>query len=195
MAGPARGAARHAPLLEICDVEGGQSLCANRQGGGQGVGTNVIAWSAGDNNNDFAWNFLTEMCNHGRVSETPPCPFPSSGSLNTRYNGAWIASIVAFNEQLCVADSGTGSGATTLGTCPLIDGNNGANGTIFILPQAENPMNPATTYAVNRYWSDALIPGGGRGTSPRWLCVIGKGLFLIENSSVGASGTCQWNEI
>jgi hypothetical protein len=189
-------AARRAPIAEVCTDMGSSSLCANRNGGGTNPGTYVIGWSAGDNNNDFAFAYLTGMCGNGKVTASPPCPFTPNGGLNARYNGKMIAAIFNLTTGLCIADSGTGSGATVLDKCPDLDGNGGADGTIFVLSQATSPtIPPPTTYVVNRYWSDQLIPGGGRGTQPRWLCTIGKGLFLIENNPTGHAGLCQWNEI
>jgi hypothetical protein len=187
LASPAAAPA-HAPPLEICDVTGSPRLCANRAGGGQGAGTTVIAWPQGDNNNDFFWEWLSGMCGHGRVTANPPCPFTPGGGLNSRYNGAFIAAIWD-SHFLCLANL---NGGTILETCPDINGNGGADGTIFILPQIVNPSSPQTTYAVNRYWSDN--PSGGNGTSPRWLCVLFKGSILTENSPQGNAGTCQWNQ-
>jgi hypothetical protein len=183
------------PLTQICDARGSSSLCANRAGGGLNAGTNVIAWTPGDFNNQFAWGFLGNMCNHGTVSANPPCPFTPGGGLNSRYNGAFIGDILdsGLSPTLCVADNGAGTGATVLNTCPDFNGNGGANGTIFILPQVQNPMSPATTYAVNRFWSDNS--SGGNGRAPRWLCVEGRGQFLFENESQGAAGICQWNQV
>jgi hypothetical protein len=188
---PAQG-----PLSEVCSYQGSKSLCANRQGGATSAGTFVIGWSAGSANNDFSFGYLTGMCNGGRVTVSPPCPFSGNGDLNDRYNGKVIAMIYNWASGLCVADSGTGSGATVLDKCPNVDGAGGADGTIFVLAQATNPLNaPPVTYVVNRYWSNFTGTGGGKGTSPRWLCVISKGLFLVENSSSGDAGSCQWNEI
>jgi hypothetical protein len=194
---PASAVPAQGPLSEVCNYQGAKSLCANRQGGATSAGTFVIAWSAGSPNNDFSFGYLTGMCNGGRVTANPPCPFTSGGGLNSLYNGKVIAMIYNWASELCVADSGTGSGATVLDKCPNVDGDGGADGTIFVLAQATNPLNaPPVTWVVNRYWSNFTGEGGGKGTSPRWLCVVSKGLFLIENSSSsGSAGICQWNEI
>jgi hypothetical protein len=137
------------------------------------------------------------MCNHGYVTVEPACPFSPRGDLNARYRGAPIAAIFTFNGGggvLCVADSGNGTGSTVTGACPDSDGNGGADGTIFVLPQINDPLNPNwPTYVVSRDWSNSAL--GGNGTSPRWLCVIGKDTILTENSPAGNAGTCQWNEI
>jgi hypothetical protein len=193
---PASAVPAQGPLSEVCSYQGSASLCANRQGGATSAGTFVIGWSAGTANNDFSFGYLTGMCNGGRVTANPPCPFTSGGGLNSRYNGKVIAMIYNWASELCVADSGSGSGSTVLDKCPDVDGNGGADGTIFVLAQATNPLNaPPVTYVVNRYWSDFTGEGGGKGTSPRWLCVISKGLPLYENYSSGNAGMCQWNEI
>jgi hypothetical protein len=185
------------PVKEICDVQSSASTCANREFGNNFAGASVIAWSAGDNNNAFDWVFLAGMCNGGRVSANPPCPFNPGGGLNSRYNGAWIAEMEDLDSSaptLCLADNGQGDGSTVLNTCPDFQGNGGGNGTIFVLAQA-NPLDylHTTTYAVNRYWSNN--PAGGNGTSPRWLCDVGKGFDLWEDSPYGSAGTCQWNEL
>lgn len=189
----ARGAPRipAAPVSEICDVRGSSSLCANRSGGGTGLGTSVIAWSAGDSNNDFGYSWLNAMCGNGYVTTT--CPFSTRGNLNSRYLGAPIAAIFTLTGPGCIAASNPYSGYTALGACPDPAGNNGADGTIFVLAQVTNRNDPATTYAVNRYWSNDVL--GGNGTAPRWLCVAGKGQFLTENSASGSAGICQWNEL
>jgi hypothetical protein len=186
-------AARRAPLNQICSAQGSSSLCANRNGGGTSPGTPVIAWSAGDNNDDFQWLFLSGMCNHGTVSTSPACPFTNGGGLNSRYAGRFIAEINWIGTSLCVANDTSASGFADLGTCPDFNGNGGANGTIFVLPEVTNPMNPATTFAVNRYWSDNS--GGGNGRNPRWMCVFARGVRLWLDSDTPTAGACQWNQL
>jgi hypothetical protein len=184
-----------APISQVCTAQGATSLCANRNAGATAPGTYVIAWSAGDPNDDFAIIYLSGACGHGKVTANPPCPFTPNGGLNSKYNGRMIAKIYNWETELCVADSGTGSGATVLDKCPDADGNGGADGTIFVLSQLTSPViPPTTTYAVNRYWSNSLAPGGGAGTKARWLCTVNKGYFLIENNPSGVAGRCQWRE-
>jgi hypothetical protein len=196
-AGPAaRVVPAQAPISQVCTAMGARSLCANRNAGGTAPGTYVISWSAGDPNDDFAFFYLTGMCNAGRVSANLECPFTPNKGLNARYNGHSIVEIYNWATGLCVADSGTGSGATVLDKCPDGNGNGGADGTIFTLSNAtQTSGRPPTTYVVNRFWSDFSGQGGGNGTTPRWLCTIGKSLFLIENNPQGMAGLCQWNEI
>jgi hypothetical protein len=198
----ARPAARvlpaQAPISEICTDQGAQSLCANRDLGGENPDTHIIAWSAGDPNNDFAFTYLSAMCGNGRVNWQTGCPFSSSGDLNYRYSGDMIAAIFNLTTGLCIADSGTTSGLTVLGTCPNPEGAGGSNGTIFVLSDVTNPVvPPPTTYVVNRFWSNNTYPGGGSGTEPRWLCVIAKAQGIIENSDTAGDPTnrCRWNEI
>jgi hypothetical protein len=185
-----------APISEVCTDQGAKSLCANRNAGGHSAGTYVIAWSAGDPNDDFAFFYLTGMCNAGKVSADLECPFTPNKGLNATYKGRSIVEIYNWDTGLCVADSGSGSGATVLDKCPDGNGNGGADGTIFTLSNAtQTSGKPPTTYVVNRYWSDFSGEGGGNGTKARWLCPIGKGLFLIENNPQGLAGSCQWKEI
>lgn len=186
--------AAQAPIAEVCDWMGSKSLCANRSGGGTLAGTFVIAWSAGDPNNDFYFGWLTAMCGNGFVTVSPPCPFSNRGTLNERYRGAPIVQIANFDTGLCVAATNTFSGSTMLDRCNDPAGNGGAIGTIFVLPQVRDRINPNwPTYAVSRFWSNDVL--GGNGTSPRWLCVIARGGILTENSASGNAGTCEWNEI
>lgn len=194
-ASAARAVPAQSPISQVCTDQGSASLCANRNGGGIDPGTYVIGWSAGDPNDDFAFLYLTGKCTGGFVTVSPPCPFPASGDLNDRYKGSIIAEIFNWTTELCVADSGVGSGSTVLDKCPDLDGNGGADGTIFILSQVKKYGPPPTTYAVNLYWSDNNLEGGGNGTQPRWLCTIGKGFSLYENINEGLAGTCQWNSI
>lgn len=192
----ARAIPAQAPISEICSAQGSKSLCANRNAGGTSAGTYVIGWSAGDPNNDFAFGYLTGMCNHGRVSASLECPFTANKGLNAYYNGKAIVDIFNWETPFCIADSGTGSGATVLDKCPDTNGDGGADGTIFILSDVTQTVGkPPTTYVVNRYWSNFTGLGGGTGSKPRWLCVIGKGTYLIENNGAGYGGVCQWNEI
>jgi hypothetical protein len=189
----ARGA-QSPPIAEVCDWLGSKSLCANRNAGGTTTGTYVIAWSAGDPNNDFYFGWLTAMCGNGYVTVNPPCPFSNRGTLNQRYVGAPIAQIVNFDTGLCVAATNAYSGSTMLDLCNNPAGNGGAIGTIFVLPQVRDRINPNwPSYAVSRFWSNDVL--GGNGTKPAWLCVIGKGSILTENSASGNAGTCEWNEL
>jgi hypothetical protein len=182
--------AKAQPTFQICNDRGAQSLCLNRLGGGTRPGTSIIGWSAGDNNNGFAFISLSGMCNHGRVSSFLQCPFTPNRGLNDRYDGASIVAIqwTKPGSGLCVADSGIGSGSAILDRCPDIYGNGGANGTIFTLSQSGNP-----TYVVNRYWSNNI--GGGNGYNPRWMCVYLKAAPVFLNSNAGLAGYCQFNEI
>jgi len=192
----ARVVPAQALISQICTPQGAHALCMNRNGGGHSPGTYVIAWSANDPNDDFAFFYLTGMCNAGKVSADLECPFTPNKGLNAKYNGHSIVEIYNWDTGLCVADSGTGSGATVLDKCPDGNGNGGADGTIFTLSNAtQTSGKPPTTYVVNRYWSDFSGEGGGNGTTPKWLCTIGKGLFLIENNPQGLAGPCQWQEI
>jgi hypothetical protein len=194
---PGRAVATAAPPIEICTAEGSHSLCLNRNGGGTTAGTSVIGWSEGDSNNYFDYVWLNGACNHGYVSAVLECPFTPNRGLNARYDGAAIVEIHALgNVGLCVADSGTGSGAAVLGTCPDFDGNGGSNGTIFILSDVHSFTSPQpTSYVVNRYWSDFSGQSGGAGSNPRWLCRVVRGSPLFENFSVGMAGACQFNRL
>ena len=181
-------AGARAPVSEICSDQGSTSLCANRNGGATSVNTGVIGWSAGDNNNDFAFAYRTGKCGGGVVTVSPPCPF-SNVSTDERYSGKVIAVIFNLLSGLCVADSPSGSGLAVLNTCPDNNGNNGAAGTLFVLAQAGDPLlPPPTTYAVNVFWSNLM---GG----PRWLCRRAKGQQLEEDNATGDAGSCQWNEL
>jgi hypothetical protein len=190
---PATLAAAHrAPAHEICTDQGAKSLCANRDGGGTAENTPVIAWSAGDNNNDFEWSFLVTDCNHGTVSVSPPCPFQTA-ALNSQFRGKFIASLFNISTGLCVGNSNNAQNNPfgDLEQCPAVNGAGGGWGTVFVLPDIINPMSPNTTYAVNRFWSDA--PSGGNG-SAKYLCPFGRGLKLWLDGSQQA-GVCQWNQL
>jgi hypothetical protein len=176
------------PSWEICTARGSSSLCLNRQGGGTRAGTGVIGWSAGDNNNDFIFVSISNMCANGRVSRALECPF-SHDALNHRFDGDNIVKIVANGtNNLCVGDTARASGNAALEPCPDNNGNGGI-GTIFTLSQFVYP-----SYVVNRYWSNYTGTGGGGGTNPRWMCSVVRGFPVSINSTTGSAGYCQWNE-
>jgi len=177
------------PSWEICTAQGSTSLCLNRQGGGTRAGTGVIGWSAGDNNNDFIFVSISNMCENGRVSAVMQCPFTPGGGLNSRYDGHNIVKIVANGtNNLCVGDTATASGNAALEQCPDNNGNGGL-GTIFVLSQFVYP-----SYVVNREWSNSTATGGGGGRNPRWMCSFVRGFPVSISSTTGSAGVCQWRE-
>lgn len=182
------------PLSQVCTPQGANSLCVNRNGGATNPGSYVIAWPPGSDDNDFVFEFLSGMCNGGKVSADLECPFTPNKGLNAKYNGKVIAQLYNWDTGLCVADSGYGSGSTVLGTCGNGQGLGGSDGRIFVLTQVTSIGKLPTTYAVNRYWSNYGGEGGGNGSKARWLCQVGKGIQLYENISSGLAGSCQWYE-
>jgi hypothetical protein len=183
------------PLSQVCTPQGVNSMCANREGGGENPGNYVIAWPPGSDNNDFVFESLTGMCNGGKVSADLECPFTPNKGLNAKYNGKIIVQLYNWATGLCAADSGYGTGSTVLGQCGNNSGVGGAYGTIFILSNVTSVIGKTpTTYAVNRYWSNYGGEAGGNGSKARWLCQIGKGSPLYENLSSAVAGSCQWYE-
>jgi hypothetical protein len=169
------------PGVQICDGEIlSADQCMNRASGGTGSGTNVIAWTPNDNNNDFEFVQLTENCNHGVVSASEECPFTPGGGLNAAYDGSVIVEIEAYNENKCVADPNM-TGTATLGTCPGQNGVGGSTGTVFVLTENNltDPIWP--TIVINRTWTDYTGPGGGDGTQERELAWPGHGARMVMN--------------
>ena len=65
--------AKAPPSTQICQTDRGQ-LCANRNGGGNSVGTKVIGWFHGDQNNNFEILWLDGACGDGHVHASQNCP-------------------------------------------------------------------------------------------------------------------------
>lgn len=184
----APAASAQAPPYQIATVQGSSSLCLNRAGGGTGAGTHVIGYNCGDPNDDFEFIWLGGMCGGGYVTYKPvACPYANS-AIDAQYDGAAIVELYNYHAFLCVGNSG--SGATILNQCPDQYGNGGANGTIFTMSDVYDFPNyhGQATYLVNLYWTN-------NANSPRWLCITGYRQQLTENSSVGASGSCQFHSI
>ena len=188
--GLAAPVARAQGFFEICQNRGSSSWCYNVKGGLHQLGQPVIAWSAGDPNNAFAFQDLSQMCNGGKVSATQACPFTPGGGLNTMFDGWYIVRIVDLNNTgLCAGT--TSAGAAELTLCPNLQGNNGGNGTIDVVkPSMTN------TAIVNRFWS--YNSSCGDGTLPCGACAFSKG-SAIEYSVIlypfPPSNYCLWNEI
>jgi hypothetical protein len=173
--------------IQLCTVNGSHSLCLNRAGGGTGNGAAVIGWSAdGDSNNDFEYSFLSSACGSGRVTiyAGGGCPFAVGSGLNAEYDGAYIVSLYAYNQNKCVGSSGMGNAVLT--SCPDRWGN-GPTGTVDIIVDNYN----APTPIINLYWSNYF---GNNffvcGPPPR-----GQEINLSNILLTLTPPQCNWNEI
>jgi hypothetical protein len=180
----------------LCDT-GDASLpqqCLNAKAGGTAAGTLVIAWQRDyDPNERFTFQFLSGMCNAGRVSST--CPFDVGSGLNNRYLNDAIVQIRDQNTgNECVGNGSNGGAYAALQTCGNTSGSGGGYGTIFVY----NSGGLGTAgFVESRYWSDFEFEHGHYNT-PAWMCdVLGHGGQIevegITLSSNGPDGTCQWN--
>lgn len=145
----------HASGPEICDNEGGSSLCANRSGGGTAIGTNVIGWSAGDSNNDFSFLLLDRKCNNGQVDTT--CPFINGSGLNLEYDGDQIVTLVTphgADGEECIGGTSALSAGATLQGCPADDGSGGGWSAQWVLAPSKSSGGTLFYVLVNIRQSD-----------------------------------------
>ena len=147
-----------AATYQLTDDNGGSSLCMNRDGGGTGNNTPVIAYNCGNVNNDFYWGYLTTMCGSGTVTDT--CPFADGSGLNLAYYGDPIVVEYAYNENKCVGGNGPNDASAKLEPCPADNGSGGGYSTIGVLAYSRG-NNPPYYVIVNRNWSDKLYGAGG----------------------------------
>jgi hypothetical protein len=162
----------------------GHGYCLNRNACDYTHGSPVIVW-----NNDadqceiIRLDYLSGMCGSGFV--TADCPFPVGSGLNGRYEGKAIVAI-NFNSGGCLANGGPGGGSYgVIGTCPDINGNNGSNGSIFVLNDTES-------YFINRYWSDYYYNTDGLVNFPIALCSPGTAGQQVIMNDTPQAGICQW---
>lgn len=199
------GPAYAAPPQQICNPQK-PNLCANAEGGLHDPGDYVINWTMGDPNNTFVAVLLTGICpaaggvgggyvHNGEGGEI--CPFPNGSGLNNRYNGDAIvefedyASALRYDPPLCIADSGSGSGSTKLGTCSWIQNNfgwGGATGSVFILSHITDISNKGTTpfWVVNYHYTTQGVCGLNQ---PAWMVASTKGTPIFLN---GCQANNQW---
>jgi hypothetical protein len=165
----AGASAAHAstPIVQVCTPSESGTPCANRNGGGTGNGTPVIAWNYGDGHNDFTFYELYTYCGNGVVTAT--CPFHDT-SIDHRYLGDTIYELFSYDTANCLAiphdTPGSGYPGTYLEGC-------GAIGYVFVYSKLD--------YIIS--------VGGTNGYSTiEWLTTYGKGNFL----ALSASAVDQW---
>lgn len=137
---------------QLTDNNGGNSLCFNRSGNGTSIGTHVIAYNCGYQNNDFSFIALGTMCGSGYVTDT--CPFIVGSGLNLSYKGFQIVAVESPSTGLCVGGANAGDTKASLQTCPQPDGTGGGFSTVDVI--VPGPLNGGHLYEVivNRNWSD-----------------------------------------
>jgi hypothetical protein len=143
---------------EICAQFGG-GYCLN-DWNGAGSGGVVKMYNSGYTNDNWQQNGLSGYCDNGYVSESPACPFPNGGQLNSDYNGDPIVEIKSSVSGACI---GTDIYANVnLGPCPPSSGGTGSNIWV-IVSQSYNSYE-----LVNVYWSErhgnnstAVLESGG----------------------------------
>lgn len=172
------------PTFEICDNNGTSSLCLNDKGGNPLIGNPVIAWSAGDDNNDYQNFPLTKACGFGFV--TTNCPFNIGSGLNLRYQGQPIEELLGGNQTqgLCVGINADG-GFTQDTICPINDGSQGGFGTVWVVPDINNP-NLAPYGVINVAWTNSAFAN-----SEAWMCVVLKG-HALQMSETRAAHVCYF---
>jgi hypothetical protein len=171
----------HADTSHLCDkFYISTSLCLNRAGGIDKIGTHIIAYNNSNINENFGMVQVTSWCNHGYVSAATNCPFTVKSGLNKSLNGDYIVQIQDYDDPgYCVARDPTNTQNAALETC-------GAAGNIFVWNNARG------TYAEleNVSWSNY-------DNSARLLCdpgykqqiLINGGPAIIQERGLGV---CQW---
>lgn len=138
-------------INEVCQSDRGQ-LCTNSSECAYSSGSDVLGWAAGNDCNNFTFDWLYQTCGNGVVTLT--CPSFGNGNINKNYQGALIISIAVHNpdgegSNLCVALNGQ------LDTCPNDSGNGGGTATIFVTNDCDQLLTCSITGLLNRYWTEA----------------------------------------
>jgi hypothetical protein len=189
-------AAHATPPIEFCNTATGtgQPNCFNVKGGVHAPNINVIAYTPGDDNNDFYERFLTSMCGDGKVHGFgQACPFPSGSDLNNRYDGDEIVALEDGRAaNLCVGTDNHGAGVLT--TCPNSNGLGGI-GTIIV----ENSVHGRGSvvppfYFINFHWSQIMFDQGGPANAPWFWCGFARRSALLVVDT-GTAGICTWQGI
>ena len=147
-----RPAVAMAPAVQICEND--FHLCVNRDGGGTSIGTQVISYFFGDNNNDAEWIWLSAYCGHGHV--TLSCPNFHNSNINGLYNGRIVVAVemnIDTGPISCLGRDGL------LDYCPNPDGSCPVTGrclnTVFMLSNCSDIVNcgGTVTAALNYRWT------------------------------------------
>lgn len=134
------------------------TLCLNRAGGGQGVGTHIIGYVEHDNNNDFTNLNLGSWCGGTGIVRNGEggilCPFRNGSGLNARYDGAKIIALWSYNLGLYGTIPSFSNGNVALG-------NYGDQGYAWVMNSAG--------YVVSVGESNWLFDNGHGSNNPAWL--------------------------
>jgi len=158
------GVAQATPNIQTCSNSGPNDaeLCANREDGQTGDNTPVIGWTPGDNNNDFQFETIGQMCNGGHVTTT--CPFTVGSGLNNAYNGDLIIQVYSPTSNSCVGGSSSTVFLAQLTPCQNQQGTGGGWSTIDVEKYAVTANGHDYYEIVNVHQSDQLyIAFGSRG--------------------------------
>jgi hypothetical protein len=184
-------AAQATPLVQTCTTQSGHQLCFNQKGGLNNYNQPVIGYPPGDDNNAFGFKYMSLMCGGGKV--TSNCPFTVGSDLNDRYEGDYIAAVENQNTaDTCVGTAGNGAAIET--ACPDEYGENGGDGSIFILSPANGNPEDQPYYLVSRFWSDINYSDGTK-DAPAWACAYTSSSAILLNYPTGQSGYCTWEEV
>jgi hypothetical protein len=117
--------------VEIGTNQGGSALCMNRQGGGDSIGTFIIGYNCGVDNNDFEYQAVPEACGNGEVTST--CPF-SNTAIDAVLDGAPIVNVWAYDENLCAGTASLGTFTLRLEACSNNKGLGGGANNTWVAP-------------------------------------------------------------
>ena len=168
----------------LCNFAG--NTCLNRAGGGIAIGTNVIGYPFGANEN-FGFLHLTGACGNGGYVTTAGgvgCPF-NTYALNSRYNGNTIVEIYEYLSHSCL---GNDSGGDNPRLGALVQCGNGTHR--FVI----NDHGATYGYVEDVYWSNANSSASSP-NNPRWLCSQGyrQQVNLDGLSGIDGNPNCQWH--
>ena len=143
------------PSVEMCDTSDPAGLCMNRSQGGLSIGTSVISFASGDNNDDFEYVYLFDMCG-GVGKVTLSCPFFGNAAINQKFHGSVLIAVEGgvdhtLFDQFCLGLNGT------LYSCPDPQGvchqSDGCTATIFAAVGCTQLYACTTAQLLNRYWT------------------------------------------